>query len=133
MNLTAQIPGILADAASFALALGAIGAFLGLASRARPVRYAWRQLVADPAGRSFDDRVENVVTRVIEPRIAELRVELGPNGGTSMHDRLFARLELLEAGQKSLEKGQRDIFVHIDATTTSLAVASDPDDYGSQT
>lgn len=40
VNLTARIPGILADAASIALALGAIGAFLGLLSRARPVRYA---------------------------------------------------------------------------------------------
>lgn len=119
MNLTAQIPGILADAASFALALGAIGAFVGLLSRARPVRFAWRQLIAEPVGRSLDNRVERVVTHVVEPRIAELRVELGPNGGASMHDRLFARLE-------SLEAGQRKIFAHLDATAGLLADAADP-------
>ena len=44
--------------------------------------------------------------------------ELGPNGGSSMHDRLFARLE-------SLEQGQRKIFARIDSTTGSLADAED--------
>lgn len=118
--MVAQIPGILADAASFAVALGAIGAFLGLVSRTRPVKWAWRQLVTEPAAQVLDDRVERAVLRVVEPRMAELRSELRPNGGSSLHDRLFARLE-------SLEKGQRKIFAHIDGGGT-LAGAADPDD-----
>lgn len=119
--MVAQIPGILADAASFAVALGAIGAFVGLVSRTRPVKWAWRQLVTEPAGEVLDDRVERAVLRVVEPRMAELRSELRPNGGSSLHDRLFTRLE-------SLEAGQRKIFAHIDATTGTLAAAPDPDE-----
>lgn len=122
--MVAQIPGILADAASFAVALGAIGAFLGLVSRTRPVKWAWRQLVTEPAAQVLDDRVERAVLRVVEPRMAELRSELRPNGGSSLHDRLFARLE-------SLEKGQRKIFAHIggdEAGAGTLGEAPDPDD-----
>ncbi len=121
MNLTAQIPGILADAASICVAFSAFVAFGGLMSRSRPVRWAWRRLVAEPAGDALDERVERAVLRVVEPRMAELRSELRPNGGLSLHDRLFSRLE-------SLERGQRKIFAHIDATVGSLSDAVDPDD-----
>lgn len=119
--MTAQIPGILADAASFAVALGAIGAFLGLVSRTRPARYVWRHLAAEPFGEWWDGRTEDAVLRVVEPRMAELRSELRPNGGSSLHDRLFARLE-------SLETGQRKIFAHIGGDGTTLGEAPDPDD-----
>lgn len=118
--MVAQIPGILADAASFAVALGAIGAFLGLVSRTRPARYIWRHLASEPFGEWWDGRTEDAVLRVVEPRMAELRSELRPNGGTSLHDRLFTRLE-------SLERGQRKIFAHIDGGGT-LGEAADPDD-----
>ena len=105
MNLTAQIPGILADAASFAVALGAIGAFVGLVSRTRPVKWAWRQLVTEPAGQVLDDRVERAVLRVVEPRMAELRSELRPNGGSSLHDRLFVVLTKIDLFDHPDENG----------------------------
>lgn len=119
--MLAQIPPVLEDAAAFALAITTIGAACALVFRTRPVKWAWQRLVTEPAGQVLDDRVERAVTRVVEPRMAELRAELRPNGGQSLHDRLFSQLE-------SLEAGQRKIFAHIDTTAGSMADAEDPDD-----
>lgn len=122
--MLAQIPPIVEDAAAFALAITTIGVAAGFISRIRPVKWVWKRLVTEPAGQVLDDRVERAVTRVVEPRMAELRAELRPNGGQSLHDRLFTRLE-------SLEAGQRKIFAHIggdESGTGTLGEAPDPDD-----
>lgn len=124
--MLAATPGVLADVASICIALTAVGAFVGLVSRTRPVKWIWRQLVTEPAGQVLDDRVERAVLRVVEPRMAELRADLRPNGGQSLHDRLFTRLE-------SLKAGQRKISAHIDATTGTLDDATDPEDDTAET
>lgn len=76
--------------------------------------------------------VRGEVDRAIEPHAAQLRSELRhvreqmqPNGGSSFSDRLNARMD-------SLERGQRKIFAHLDASG-SLADADDPDDDTGQT
>ena len=119
--MSAAVSPFIADAGAVAAAIVAVTAALGILSRARPVRWVFSQLVAEPAGVWLDERTEKVVVRVVEPRVAEIRSEMRPNGGNSLHDRLFARLE-------SLEAGQRKIFAHIDDTPPAMGDAPDPKD-----
>ena len=119
--MSAAVSPFIADAGAVAAAIVAVTAALGVMSRARPVRWVFSQLVAEPAGEWLDERTEKVVVRVVEPRVAEIRSEMRPNGGNSLHDRLFSRLE-------SLEAGQRKIFAHLDAAPPSMSDTLNPED-----
>lgn len=74
----AEVWPLLVDIGTVAGILLAIGGVIGLLSKARPVRWLWRQLLGDPvtrwAGRVVDDRVAPV-----RGDIAELRTDLGTN------------------------------------------------------
>jgi len=145
----AAIPPFLADLGAGAAALTAV---LGLALLiggiiTRSLRRAAKALheatvatireeiptsVASAMPQVTRELVRYEVDRAIEPHAAQLRSELRqvreqmqPNGGSSFSDRLNARID-------SLEKGQRKIFAHLGAHGT-LEDADDPDDDTGQT
>ena len=142
--MSGAIPPLLADAGAAAGALAAIIGFLALSIGliVRAVRRGEQAFhdktmevieTAVPAAiekalpQVTRDMVSEEVDRAVEPHAAQLRAELRqvvaemkPNGGSSMLDRLTARMD-------SIEAGQRKIFAHLD-TVGSLADADDPDD-----
>lgn len=147
--MSGAIPPLLADAGAAAGALAAIIGFLAL-SIGLIVRAARRAERAfhDRTIEIIDTRipvamekaspeatravVREEVDRAIEPHVAQLRdelrqvvAEMKPNGGSSMLDRLTARMD-------SIEAGQRKIFAHLD-TVGSLADADDPNDTAGET
>ena len=66
----AEVPTILTDLGIAAGALVGIATLIGLLSRARPVRWVWRQLIGAPVSRWLggivSDQVEPVATEVRE-------------------------------------------------------------------
>jgi hypothetical protein len=82
----------LLDAGALAVALAGIVGFVVLVARLRPVRWLWRTLIADPIGDSFDRRtraiVTDVVTVVVEEKVAPIREQFGTNGGSTLRDRI---------------------------------------------
>ena len=142
--MSGAIPPLLADAGAAAGALAAIIGFLALSIGliVRAVRRGEQAFydktmevieTAVPAAiekalpQVTRDMVREEVDRAIEPHAAQLRAEIRqvraemePNGGSSMFDRVSARLA-------SVEAGQRKIFAHLD-TVGSLADNPDPDD-----
>lgn len=108
-------PAIVVDLGAIAAALTAVVLFLGLIFRSRPFRWLWRHTISDP----FAEWFRAQVAHEIEPRIAQVRAELRPNGGSSAYDRLSRRLDGLAADQ-------RKIFAHLGAEG-SLADEDDPD------
>lgn len=142
--MSGAIPPLLEDAGAAAGALAAIIGFLALSIGliVRAVRRGEQAFydktmevieTAVPAAiekalpQVTRDMVREEVDRALEPHAAQLRAELlqvraemKPNGGSSMLDRLTARMD-------SIEAGQRKIFARLD-TVGSLADADDPDD-----
>lgn len=84
----AAIPRVLQDVGAAAAALTATLLFVGLVWRSRPMRWVWRRLVAEPFASWFRAQIAHE----IEPRIAEVRAELRPNGGSSFRDEMNRRL-----------------------------------------
>lgn len=139
----AAIPPLLADLGA---AAGALAAIIGLCALVVGiVARSWRRAATALHEQMVDtikaevpaavtalpdvtrDVVREEVDRAIEPHAAQLRAEIRqvraemkPNGGSSMFDRVSARLD-------SVEAGQRKIFAHLD-TVGSLADNPDPDD-----
>ena len=144
--MTADIPPLLADLGAGAGAIAAVIALLvlitGIIARgthraAKLLRETVREeipLAMAAAPEMTRELVRGEVDRAIEPHAAQLRSELRqvreqmqPNGGSSMLDRLTARMD-------SIEAGQRKIFAHLGTSTRgSLADADDPDDDTAQT
>lgn len=133
--MTADIPPLLADLGAGAGDIAAVIALLaliaGIISRgfhrgSNLLRDVIREETLTPA--ATRDLVREEVDRAVEPHAAQFRSELRaireqmqPNGGSSMLDRLIARMD-------SLEKSQRKIFAHLGTSTSgSLADANDPD------
>jgi len=110
----AAVPQLVVDAGAAAGALAAVVLFAGLVGRSRPMRWLWRTTVKDPLAGFFRAQVAHEV----EPRIAEVAAQLRPNGGHSAFDRLAARLD-------SVERGQRKIFAQLGASG-SLDDETDP-------
>lgn len=139
----AAIPPLLADLGA---AAGALAAIIGLCALVVGiVARSWRRAATALHEQMVDtikaevpaavaalpyvtrDVVREEVDRAIETHAAQLRAEIRqvraemkPNGGSSMFDRVSARLD-------SVEAGQRKIFAHLD-TVGSLADNPDPDD-----
>lgn len=73
--LIAEIASWITDAGSLAAAITAVLVVLGLLTRAKPVRWVWRQLIGEPVGRWAG----SIVSAQVDPLrtdIAELRTEL---------------------------------------------------------
>lgn len=66
--------------------LAAVVAAIGLLSRTRPVRWLWRQLIADPIGRWL----EGVTGKVVEEKVGK---EFTSNGGESLRDAIDGMTE----------------------------------------
>lgn len=66
--LTAELPNWITDAGSLAAATTAVVVVLGLLTRAKPVRWVWRQLIGDPVGRWAG----GIVSAQVDPVRAEL-------------------------------------------------------------
>lgn len=113
--MLADVPPLLGDVGAAAAALTAVIILGGLLARSRPVRWLWRTSIAVPLAAWFRAQVAHE----IEPRIAEVRAELRPNGGSSAYDRLSLRLA-------DLESSQRKIFARLAPEARSLADEEDP-------
>lgn len=74
----AEVPTILTDLGIAAGALVGIATLIGLLSRARPVRWVWRQLIGAPITRWMGGIVAGQVDPV-RADIAQLRTDLGTN------------------------------------------------------
>lgn len=84
--MLSEVPTIVVDAG---VAAGAIVAVLGLMAaltRLRPVRWIWRQLVADPVAEWF----RREVGEEIEASLGPVRAELQANGGSTVKDKVDA-------------------------------------------
>lgn len=71
----AELASWITDAGSLAAAITAVLVVLGLLTRAKPVRWVWRQLIGEPVGRWAG----SIVSAQVDPvraDIAELRTEL---------------------------------------------------------
>lgn len=86
---------LLIELGTAAGALLAVFTLLAFVARAKPVRWVWRRLVAEPV--TTWHRAQTL--HVIEPMAAELRAQFVPNGGASLRD----RVDRLEEGQVRIE------------------------------
>lgn len=111
----AEAPRALVDLGAASAAVTAVIVLATLLTKARPVRWLWRTTIAVPLAAWFRAQVAHE----IEPRIAEVRAELRPNGGSSAYDRLSLRLA-------DLESSQRKIFARLAPEARSLADEEDP-------
>lgn len=73
-----ELPNWITDAGSLAAAIAAVAVVLGLVTRARPIRWVWRQLVGEPVGRWLGGIVADRVDPV-RAEVAGLRSDLGVN------------------------------------------------------
>lgn len=76
--MLAELPTWLTDAGTIAGVIIATAAVLGLLTRAKPVRWVWRQLIGEPVGRWAG----GIVSAQVDPvrtDIAELRTDLSTN------------------------------------------------------
>lgn len=74
----AELASWITDAGSLAAAITAVLVVLGLLTRAKPVRWVWRQLIGEPVGRWAG----GIVSAQVDPvrnDIANLRTDLGTN------------------------------------------------------
>jgi len=85
--MIAQISPWLRDAGLAATALIAITAFITLFGRSKPVRYTFRKLVGDPVSAWLKSTIKGEMTDVCV-RLKAVEVELKPNGGKSLRDRV---------------------------------------------
>lgn len=65
----AELASWITDAGSLAAAVTAVLVVLGLLTRAKPVRWVWRQLIGDPVGRWAG----GIVSAQVDPVRAELK------------------------------------------------------------
>jgi hypothetical protein len=70
--------------AELALALSAIIAFFALVWRLRPTKWLVKNLLHDP----FQNWLGATVRAQVDEAVAELRLELSPNGGSSLKDKV---------------------------------------------
>lgn len=110
---------LLTDIASVCGALLAIGAVVAAASRLRPVRWLWRNLVADPVGEWFDHRVAEAV--------APIREQFTNNGGSTARD----AIDRIEGRIEDLARAVGPILV--DFRRSHPEARPDLDDDGGQT
>lgn len=112
--LTGQ--GLLTDLGTVAGALLAIGALLAAASRLRPFRWLWRNLVTEPVGEWFG--------AVIDHRLAPITEQFSNNGGSTARDaidRIERRQDSIEERLQSLDDGQGDLATSVDAIRSERA------------
>lgn len=83
------VPSPVLDVGAGAAAVTAVLVLGGLLLRSRPARWLRRTLITEPLAQWFRAQVAHEV----EPRIAEVRGELRPNGGTSWRDEVTRRFE----------------------------------------
>lgn len=99
----AEVPTILTDAGTAAVAIGAVVTTAGVLSRLRPVRWCWRQLVGAPLARWLAGQHEAALAPV-KDRIDEV--------GTALVDHMAAEerkaeQETAKAEQDRAERGER--------------------------
>lgn len=113
----------LLDVGALAVALAGIIGFIILVARLRPVRWLWRTLIADPIGDSFDRRtraiVTDVVSVVVEEKVAPIREQFGTNGGSTLRDRINAIDERSQATGE-IADALKDSFTEHDARLARL-------------
>lgn len=86
---------VLTQLGAWAGALLAIAALVTLVVRSRLVRWLWKRIVFEPITAWHRAQTDYVT----EPKIAELRAQFVPNGGTSLRD----RVNNLEVGVAAIE------------------------------
>lgn len=95
--LTAELPNWIIDAGSLAAAITAVLVVLGLLTRAKPVRWVWRQLIGEPVGRWAG----GIVSAQVDPvraDVAELRNEVAAS-----NERLLTHVQAEDVAHRRID------------------------------
>ena len=91
--------------------LAAFCAALGALSRLKPVKWMWRQIVADPLSTWFDDK--------LDAKIDPIKAELSRNGGGSMKDAVVEMRESIARIDDRTDRADKRLDI-VEATVPSL-------------
>ena len=116
--MLAELPSWLTDAGSLAAAITAVLVVLGLLTRAKPVRWVWRQLIGEPVGRWAG----GIVSAQVDPvraELAELSTQLVNHMGAA-EDLRAADIADRDRRQDEMDRWRTDVRDDVAEIKTGL-------------